>query len=371
MPPGIIIPLQLNITQVNRQLQQVGRQIQQVQRQAGGFGGFGGGSGRPSPSFASRLQSAIYSTRFNVGGASPLVGRTLDVLGLKGNSAATAISALGVAAIKAANDLNAFRSAMFAGGGTTQETGVLGGFGRAVGMSAGDMAGIARQFAERITSDPMAMGLAARSGIRDLPGYFGKTDKVQNLIKWIDALAKMSDSEAIRAARVTGTEGLLPLRDLSPQMRQNILNDSKIRAESFTTGSFRDARDLAAAMGRLTDAFGNFVVGFAQPIIKVLTWFANKASDILNWFSGDPSKGGKGLFDTPQEQAAKERARKQEQHAKALDANTQAIEANTYAMKEGRFGGGERAAGAFPAKWTGFNAQGWAGQAAALGAFSL
>lgn len=327
------------------------------------------------PSLAQKLMSAVMSSRvgFGAGGVQlmPLVNRILPLLGTQVVAATTVIGGLAAAAKAAADGLTSFRDAMLTSGGTRAETAQLGTLGGAIGLSDQQMARMAHSFSDSISQGGTAAGFAGRAGIYDI-GIFGDTDKAKNLLKWAAALRQMSDAEATRAARATGTEDLLKFRDLSDSTFRQLYKDAIERAQEFSPERVREAAQFNAQMGRLQIAFSDLMVSLS-PLIRLFAYLTEFVTfvvrsieslfdftDIIDTLNGDP--GGK-------KRKAREAA--QEKRESALDKNTAALKEAAAAMKAGIYGGGERARATMPGKLSGFNAHQYIGPAMAFGALSL
>lgn len=321
------------------------------------------------------ISDLIKTSRVSISGGGidfmPLVGKLTGVLGELSTpiTAATgAILLLEQAAQHAAAEMRAFRAAQLTSGGTQYEVAVGRGIGRYVGMSGEDVAKSARSFADRITSDPYAQSTANRLGISpDMPGPNGKIDKLEGLLRFIDKLRQLSDAEAIRAARATGTEDFLPLRDLTDRNYEALKAVSRAGGAAMTPENLmrqanRDAgnqlrnqmgQDIYDGMGR---AFRNDVDAIGRHLI--------------------PGMGEAGA-QSDREMAEMQRRRQSQnggdRHTTALEENNGHLSSLNQILRQGMYGGGERARGAVPGAVIG---AGWAtkqylAQSHALGAFSL
>ena len=256
----------------------------------------------------------------------------------------------------AAAEARAFRLSQLESGGTKYEVALGETIGKALGLDGKDVAKEARAFADRITSDPYAQATANRLGIDpDQPGPYGKIDKMEGLLKFLDKLRTLSDSEAIRAARATGTEDFLPLRDLDNTHWEYLKEGARRHANNVSPNDMRRAANDAA-----TDA----VAG----------------QDWEDWKNGifrKMDEGMRGLMPGSRGSGNAERdsgARvTQEQLSTTLQSTNGHLSELNQILRQGMYGGGERARGAVPSAVIG---AGWAtkqylAQAHALGAFSL
>lgn len=407
---GIEIPITFDygaaVTQLRRELSSLTANVS-VSAGGGnvGVGGVpttrGGGSGRASRSAGpppitgpmSRLERAqaalsraqtpqqIADARYNLsraqravdgmhgGGGGGLAGLpmlTRLVRGGAGGGAVTAavagVVALNAAAQKAARSLNDFRDSQTTGGGTASETARMQGMGVSPGL--------ARSFSDRISSDPTAAAFAAQGGVYDF-GIFDDTNKAAKLLKWADALRRMSEAEATRAARATGTEELLKFRDVSDKTMQQLKEDAEIRARLFTPAMTRSAREYEMQTQRLATAFDTLSTRASAPVITGLTTVFEAVTGFLNqvsgfsWaglrqnMSGQGARVGGGWL-APPIISGSARAGADRQ-ASATERNTQAIIQLNASLRAGVHGAGagsDMARGALPGAWRG--RAGWA-----------
>ena len=353
----------------------------------GGGGGTGGGSGAFSPRastsmqsspFAARLSRALYSTRLNMGGASPLLGQMLNVAGMKNPLGLTvyatvkAMQELTAAVKSAAENINSFAASAQVTGGTARQTGLL----RGLGVNPAS----AMAFSRNISSSPFAMAEAGRLGLHDLPGPLGRLNKDSGLIAYIKQLRGMGDAEAILSTRMTGMEDLMPLRNLSKGQFGKVMGDAKFSATLFTPEKMQQAADFTSAMGRLGNSLGNLGVAVSGPMMKEMTDFFNGVADNINKFAGFLSGhqaqiqtvfdllGGR-LWKMPADLKAMAAGEKQQSQHDALSANTKALWANTAATREGMSGGGPRTGAAFGRHWGNADMPGkWVGEGFRMGA---
>lgn len=324
---------------------------------------------------AQQIKDAFMTSRIGMGGGlMPLVNRLVPIvmalpLPLKIFAAAAylggrALKSLTNAAMEAAQAIREFRGAQLTSGATAAEQGQLGGVGGVAGLSGQQMADMARSFSRAISTGGVAAGYASRAGIYDPGGeIFGDVNKATNLLKWADALTKMSDAEAKRAARVTGTEPLLFWRDINGGLRETIKLETARSGLLKKQGQIPSAQ-LQAHAFRINNAIEDIKQSFGNVFLPIIAAGAEKIANIAQWLADAFSANWilKLLGIDP---------RKLENKNRSLDANTEAIKEMAQLLKNGIYGGGERARGAIPSQWLGSGPQNWARQAANLGAFTL
>jgi hypothetical protein len=386
---AIVIPLRVSgIGTAQRQIQQLGQNMARLS--GSGRVGVGGGmpaglrppplppkAARTPPTTAQRLQNAILSTRIGVGAnglqIAPLVGRLLPLLGKFAGPigiAAAALTTLAQITNQASENLREFRNAMLTGGGSATETALS----RALGDSNGELA---REFARTISSGGIAASYAARAGISDPGGeLFGDVNKTKNLLKWAEALRKMSQVDAIRAARATGTEELLKTRDISKRAFEQLKQTAILQAQVNSPDKVRAAANFNAQLDRakmnfesVTNIIGSHFMKAATPILQLVNGIAEAGIKIANSPLGkvlmnilNPLAGALGAVNDAMNPPEKENATKQ---------NTEALRELAQVLRNGVYGGGERARSAIPRQWSGYNSDAWAREAMNLGAFTL
>lgn len=391
----------------------------------------------PQQQFANAIRNAIWSTRigFGHGGMQvmPLVGRTIMALGKLGPIGAAAAAALVVlgAAVKiladgvrgAADAIKTFASAMWAGGGTPQQTQ----YGRMLGGAMGglNLPQLATQFAHTIATNPTAAGMvASRTGVRDT-GLFGPTNKLEKLLAFIEGLRALQPEDALRTIRSAGMpEDLMAMRLLPQDQLKEMRQMSATSGTIYDTKAQTDMASFQASLAEFGSAIKDLVVSVFGPYLPYMTkllrtWavaiqeYARylKASGVAEYFAkfvmfvtriGDGirilTKLGElwiwmqsvmtklisyllGAIDwitnhTPLRDTNYQRNFDSAMNAaqKAQDRNTDAVNANTQAM-QGMYGGGERARAFMPASWQNNpwapnRQRGWEG-AARLGAFNV
>jgi hypothetical protein len=323
--------------------------------------------------FGSKAMDALMSSRVGKEGLMPLVSKIAGLLGPVGMAISVGVG-IGVAALKtfadecieAARRLNSFAQAQFTAGGTGRETAQMGALGGALGMSPQSMAQLSRGIAETTAGGGMPSAIAARAGIMDRPGFFGKVDKSENLLKLIDYLGTLSSDDAIRAARELGAEALLPLRNLSQGTRDKLTRDAGVSAAVNDPASEKNAAELTTSLGRVTAAFEDLLTSALEPWIPGLThafnWLADELRNMtvgmldfnniiyhLNKLLGP--LGLKNEDGTPVGLSDEDLGKKMADLMKpAVDRHVEALDRNTVALNKNRsfYGGGDRARGAIP-----------------------
>ncbi len=304
---------------------------------------------QPPPSVMSRLGKAALSSRFNlgsVGGARvyPLVGRSLAALGIEGELAG-AVGLVAGAAMLAVTALKNFGDAVMDGGRALKEisdaAATTGGTGAQAGQlrSLGISAGFANALRERLATDPLAMLAGAQLGIpRVLPYQLagpGGQNSMTVVLKTLQALADVQKrgGDPVRFARMLGAEDLLPLLNMSEKARLSLLKTSEVLgkladANKQTVSDYDAAVKKAQSSG---DAIGAAIFAKIAPMLTALNnWATDVNMAIVKWLNG-----GKLPPNTPTPGTANP------------NTNPHGIQGS------GVYGGGPRAAGAFPANLNG------------------
>lgn len=337
----------------------------------------------PAPTLAQRLGQAALSTRFNIGGqsggVSPLVGRTLNALGMSGATAgpvglalaaitltAMALKSLAEAAQDGAKALKEISDTASITGGTGAQSGAL----RGLGIS-GDFANSLR---ERLATDPLAMLGAAQSGVgRVTPSVYGGSQN--NAAVVLEVLGKLraeqDPNERIRKARMMGAESLLPLTNASDKATASLLKTAealgRLSDANKTTSSDWDA--ATKRMGLVQDRLkGALFQAFGPGMIAVVSKLSSGAEKLADFAEKFPQKllnsfEVAAIISNPimaaPIHAAFDALRKQtgvnNPAAAATNGNTKALQNLTYLLSSQIYGGGSRASGALPSGLTGMN----------------
>lgn len=252
----------------------------------------------------SALSKAIRSTRFNVGGVSPLIGQTmnavlspLSMLGPEGEIAKEAIEAIVVASTacaaalyglaKASADAGiAFNRISLDLGSGPGDTAKLMALGNAVGIGGSGMASIANSIQANITGGGMGTAAGLRLGVYNLPGMFGNQDYGSQALTVIHNLRKIKDpNQRIALARqIAGGDAPALLQAASLQGKDAALLDST----SATTAHVMDAKMQADALafqsasGMVAQAFENLAAAAGQDEMEQITSAFRGLTNILN-----------------------------------------------------------------------------------------
>ncbi len=267
----------------------------------------------PAPDdLGKRLAKALMSTRFGMGGVSPIVGRSLDVLfpgihkavwspGAKGlptvpagpagaaptagggaaagvmvaeallpvalaaTAAAGSIKMMDAAVEAATRELRQLRQAVAMSGGTTGEVS------RLAGMGIPDIPGQSAALRERLATDPMAMAAGQRVGIGyQMPRPFGTANEAELLLKALEGLRQIRDAEEqLRVARALGLEGMIDQIRVSDDVWQAMKADAALRAQIANPAYQQAARDFDAELRRLQTNFKSLEMVVGQPVIAL------------------------------------------------------------------------------------------------------
>lgn len=278
-------------------------------------------------------------------------------------AAMAAMQAFDEAAKEAAQNMRNFRMAQYISGGTAGEVGAGKVLGRYLGYDEADagkaFAQQSREFSNRISpgGDPNAQNFANQYGIHDT-GLYGGTDKMKNFLDWTEKLRSMPDEQAQRAATATGTNELLPIRDLAPDVY------NQLRQEAIRQGNLNDPDTLRREANR-----------HAREVMDDLNNPLSRENLGRAWHEGwgGGGMGGSGYNIIGNNQNGADGQNHQQRQTTAAERTANATESLNQLARAGQYGGGERAGGAIPSAFTG---SGWqikqlTAQAHALGAFSL
>lgn len=272
-----------------------------------------------------------------------------------------------------ADAINEFASNARTGGGTGAQT--------ALATSFGISGETARAIINSIATNPIAATYAAKVGVRDY-GQFDSTNKTEKVLRLAEELRSLPYEDALRTARAigNGAEEILKYRNVSDATIKRLKQDAAIQESIYTPEQIRNAAEFSVSLGRVVDAFKAFMVSISGDILSSLTRLLNDIANALYMASLGARTlrlaletlfpGGKKSGDSMD----KIRADFQNWEQKKLEAtkaSTHATEALNATLKDGIFGGGDRARGAIPAGWKGYNMDKWIGQSVSLGAFNL
>lgn len=332
--------------------------------------------------FGKAVKNALFTTRFTPnaqGGISfaPLVGRVMGVLGKMGplgialGVITSAFMVLHSVVNAAAQKMNELTRARFTGGGSYKDVGRAAGLAAVLGVSPGEVASMARGFADTLAEGGAGTAFGHRYGIRDPWGsspYGGDVNKFTNLFKAAEAIMKIPDEEtAIRTARSFGPEmeKLLDLRILPEKERQEAL---RTQNEMFGPQQALAAMRYRIAMGNLSNSMSELQMAVV-PLIDAFTGAIALLKYTIKNVFGPLAKWTYQLFGPKQDKTKEDSSTKK--HIDAMDRNTEAILGQITAMRQ-IFGGGARASGALPINLRGQTlSDALRNDAIKLGAFSL
>lgn len=294
------------------------------------------------PSFMDRLQKVAYSTRFGGGGGTmPLVGQSLDLLGMGKFSgpillATKAVIAFGYAMNEAKKATVEFGNNLGAGGGTFGQTKTAEILGGAVGL---DLFSLGRRMQDMFYSGGVESIHLRRHGY-GAPGY-GLGRNTNSIGPALDALRSMVESGDLRALQDVGAENLYRLKYLSKPERDRAFQEMR---SSMSPDKIAAATRFDLAINRLKTSFMEAAMTFS-PFIDATAKFIELMAIGMKVLS--PIVLIADLIDRMNRKEDKETTT-------ALDRNTDAIYANIREMRR-QFRGtaGDRARGAVPAQWRG------------------
>lgn len=184
-----------------------------------------------------RIQKAAYSTRFGSGGgAMPLVGQTLDIVGLGKFAGPIGIATAAVSAFAEAigyatgrlRDIGLSGGAM---GGTPAGVESVRHAGRAIGLSPEESDAAAKSVRDALLNNPQARAeYARRFGSDKLPLAYGRgnqnaPEQMMNALQSTLLDSSLSESERRRQLQNYGLEPFMALNDLSPKDRAEALQN--------------------------------------------------------------------------------------------------------------------------------------------------
>lgn len=332
----------------------------------------------PPPTTLQRLGQVAATTRFNMGGVSPLVGRTLAAAGIGKDAigafslvatgasvAAAALEKLATATVEGGRAMRELQNTATISGGTPEQAARM----RAFGLTPAEAAALR----QRLATDPYAMSAGAMIGVRALPQPFGSQNNAELILKVVEGLRGVKDpEERLRRARMMGAEDLLPLADMSEKAAASLMRTADgLAAVQKAMGPSAGA-DFEAAGKRWELAIERLKGSIFKAVGPGMTDITNKAVDVVE------GRGGFDIGRIHRENVQKWKAFQQNPswdtfstwltngfgpsggakpagspHTKAVEANTEAIERQTALMQGRTFGGGYRGAGAIPAMLNG------------------
>lgn len=217
-----------------------------------------------------------------------------------------------------------FTSMNLAGGGGTGAAARVAALGAGIGLSAGQAGGVAASIRDAIAAGGFARSAASQLGVGNvLPRGLGGPSDVEIFLKAADGIRRIaSEQEAYNVALKLGAPELLRFRLLGQQQIDNI---RKLGDEMKKTFSPEAQARLARFQADFDVAQQRILIGlfklFDDLILKPRYGQDNELHQALGRLEG------------------------------SMNANTAAVQSNTVAIgqAQAQFGGGSRAAGAFPA----------------------
>lgn len=243
----------------------------------------------PRPPKMTPEMQALYSSRINLpGGAAPLLGKTLDAaigpaatkgvlaglapiarvlgpIGVAFGIAETAVRAFYEAAQHSAEVTNKITSEQAISGGTSAQVSML-------GMIGGN-ANAAKEFNERITSDPESMTAAARLGIHNLKGQYGNQNWTAQYIQGIETLSAMSnkDQREKLAKTLKVEQQVAKWALLSKETQNRIKNQAEMIGNMNNPAAQKAAAEFEANQQMMNSALDNAKNSIGQSVIKDFT----------------------------------------------------------------------------------------------------
>jgi len=305
---------------------------------------------------AGALSTFIRSTRFNMGGVSPLVGRTMDAVSALGPRFASLAGPIGIAtmaftavaasAMSAKDQLQAFTSGMLEAG---TSVGTYAQMQRAGSLLGGDMAGRAQQFQAAIERGGIAQYQALQAGINPLGGPFGDRDVGAKLMRALEDVARSGSlEEARRKAMNYGQADMARSFLLSDEAKRHMFSG----ANAPTQASLAQAEEFSFWLEEAKRTGMEFVRVVGTPFLRTLSkatqFFVSLQARINAFFDSPVGRvivAGLGGIAATFGNGGK-------QVETAMERNTSAIRENTRALKDTReiLGGGARAQRALPTR---------------------
>lgn len=243
------------------------------------------------PGFREKITDAIMSSRFGLGNMNPLVGRTLSAVksipgvgGLAGGAAGgivlaayKATEALYKLADRSAQLTRQFTDLQAQSGGTPYGTSLL----QSLGIS-GDAS---RSLLDRITSDPVSMGVASRYGVNAVGGPYGTMDSAGATLKIVEGLRHQSEEQQRRDMRILGLEGFAGLMKISDNTFSLLKRDAALRSRIMDPRQQARSAEFGVAQDRLGESAKNVLTTLGSPAMQSFTNLMNTAADGLNYFA--------------------------------------------------------------------------------------
>jgi hypothetical protein len=248
---------------------------------------------------------ALYSTRFGMGGAAPLVGRTMDavlgptmtrsILGAASKALGPAVAVAGVifegakaiysltsASMAATNSLMGLRVAT---GGSTLDAARVQVMGGAIGASGQG----ARAFQDRITGTDEGRSAAAQIGMSNTRAPYGKMNFGAQYMDAIQRTAAITDeNQRQRLAYMLGIEEeVARYSKLSASSRRALERTAEATRGINDPQQARDAAEFQANTTRMAQGWENLKTasgkGFAQPVMALQEAVAEFLDEMAFW----------------------------------------------------------------------------------------
>lgn len=290
-----------------------------------------------------------------------------------GNLAGVGVAAAGIAALAAAAMIAKTRLLDYANTmASTGATGTEAARGMRMGAGLGiDFAGRATAFQGAIGSPGAGMAFARRYGINPFANAYGAGDQDYGgkFIKFLNVILdpkKVSDREAMIAARATGTSDLLYARHASKSVRKDLLASQE---RAYRPEEIQRAADAQIKMNLAMHDFQSQIAELGMVVLPYVTTLIKGINDLLH---PDKIKGQEHVTDWGYGKYGNKPDK--EDPGKVIDraANKMAAAVDKFSgVVDGMYGGSQRARGAVPGGWgpQAFDAQ-MRGQGINLGAFT-
>lgn len=252
----------------------------------------------------------LYSTRFGAGKFSPLLGRTVDAVGGQGaarglynslssgpmgslmrmGGVATAVISAYIKTTQKLHEMaeasarltNEFTNMKAQVGGSMRDAAEVRGLGFLGASGQG-----ARSFQDRITSDPNAMGAAARVGLSNARGPWGRMDFGRQYLQAIERVSSITDErERQRLAYLLGIEEeVAKYAMLSPGTKAALKRSADLNAQINDKQAQMAAAEFDAAKSRAQQAQEAAKTIIGKPLTGDLATIINAYTSLQEWAS--------------------------------------------------------------------------------------
>lgn len=236
-----------------------------------------------APSFGARLQRAIYSSRFNVGGASPLFGQVAGLAGLTPKNPVTIALLAGLASVAAAGKINGMQGLNL----TTANPGSISRMGKVLGFDpmsgpidfqSSIQSGAGRSFAQRAGINPLYNEFTGQGG--------DFAEKQSKFIRYYGDPRKSSNRAAAAASRAVGMEQEIGMsRMISPGVRDLVYKPGI----QFSKKNMQDSANATALANRglsefqmMLNKLGASVLPAVNTVLKDNTRIWNAIAPTIN-----------------------------------------------------------------------------------------